>query len=895
MEGAITVLCLSLLCLCSHASVHQGGSNASGDELALLSFKTMLSSPSQGLLASWNASNHFCRWPGVSCGRRHPERVVSLHVNSFNISGRISSSLGNLTFLGELDLGGNQLFGEVPVELCRLFRLQALNLSNNQLQGQIPPEIGLYLKDLVYLNLGFNLLSGEIPLSLSDLPSLEHLSLYYNRLSGAIPSGLGNVTSLRVLHLDFNMLSGSIPSSLGMLPRLSTLTLGANNLSGPIPNSVWNISTLTWYSVQQNMLNGSIPPSAFSNLPNLQAMFMDHNFFHGPIPRSIANASDLWIVQVGHNPFSGVVPPEIGKLSKLQRLVLLETLLEAKEPKDWEFFVALTNCSQLQFLELGISKFGGVLPNSVSNLSTSLIQLNINDNNISGSFPSDIGNLINLQYLDFSKNSFTGSLPSSLGTLKSMALFYVFDNYMSGSVPLTIGNLTELNYLRLNGNSFSGRIPSTLGNLRKLELLDLSSNKFVGTVPIELFNITTLSNGLDLSSNNLEGSIPQEIGKLKGLIVFSAGWNKLSGEIPITLGECQLLQSLDLQNNMLSGSIPALLDQLQGLETLDLSSNNLSGQIPKFLGNLTMLYYLNLSFNSFVGQVPSFGVFANASAISMQGNEKLCGGIPDIHLTPCSFQLPKKKHMLLMIPIVVTTTATLFILALLYFLHTKCKKGRTEVPSTMSMHMHAHPLVSYAQLVVATDGFSTINLLGSGSFGTVYKGNLHGESGESSNLVAVKVLKLQSPGSIKSFRAECEALRHLRHRNLVKIETACLSIDNNGNDFKAIVYEFMPNGSLECWLHPDTTSQTEQKSLNLLERMSILLDVAFALDYLHCHGPAPVIHCDLKPSNVLLDADMVAHVGDFGLAKIIVDTSPAFQQSMSSMGFRGTIGYAPPG
>jgi receptor kinase-like protein len=395
---------------------------------------------------------------------------------------------------------------------------------------------------------------------------------------------------------------------------------------------------------------------------------------------------------------------------------------------------------------------------------------------------------------------------------------------------------------------------------------------------------------LDLSSNNLYGSIPQEIGNLKGLVLFSAGWNKLSGEIPITLGECQLLQSLHLQNNMLSGSIPALQGQLQGLESLDLSSNNLSGQIPKFLGNLTMLYYLNLSFNSFVGQVPSFGIFVNASVISMQGNDKLCGRIPDLHLPPCSFQIPKKKHMLLMIPIVITTAATLFILPLLYFLCTKCKKGRTEIPSTMSMH--GHPLVSYAQLAVATDGFSTINLLGSGSFGTVYKGNLHGESGESSNLVAVKVLKLQSPGSIKSFRAECEALRHVRHRNLVKIVTACLSIDNNGNDFKAIVYEFMPNGSLECWLHPNTNSQM---SLSLLERVTILLDVAFALDYLHCHGPAPVIHCDLKPSNVLLDADMVAHVGDFGLAKIIVDMSPASQQSMSSMGFRGTIGYAPPG
>jgi serine/threonine protein kinase len=232
---------------------------------------------------------------------------------------------------------------------------------------------------------------------------------------------------------------------------------------------------------------------------------------------------------------------------------------------------------------------------------------------------------------------------------------------------------------------------------------------------------------------------------------------------------------------------------------------------------------------------------------------------------------------------------------LLYKLLTWYKKSKEHIPSTMPMQ--GHRLVSYSQLVKATDGFSTSNLLGSGSFGSVYKGELEENPGETTNLVAVKVLKLQTPGALKSFTTECEALRNLRHRNLVKIITACSSIDNRGNDFKAIVFDFMPNGSLEGWLHHETTDdQTEQqKCLNLLQRVTILLDVANALDYLHCHGPVPVVHCDLKPSNVLLDSEMVARVGDFGLAKIIVDTSPFSHQSTSSMGFRGTIGYAPPG
>lgn len=159
----------------------------------------------------------------------------------------------------------------------------------------------------------------------------------------------------------------------------------------------------------------------------------------------------------------------------------------------------------------------------------------------------------------------------------------------------------------------------------------------------------------------------------------------------------------------------------------------------------------------------------------------------------------------------------------------------------------------------------------------------------------MKVLKLQTPKALDSFTAECEALRVLRHRNLVKIITICSSIDSRGNDFKAIVYDFMRNGSLDGWLHPDANDQAEQRELNLLERVTILLDVAYALDYLHCHGPEPVVHCDLKSSNVLLDADMVAQVGDFGLAKILVERSSLLQQSTSLMGFRGTIGYATPG
>uniref|UniRef100_J3N936 Receptor kinase-like protein Xa21 n=1 Tax=Oryza brachyantha TaxID=4533 RepID=J3N936_ORYBR len=916
MAGTATLFCFSLLLFCSDALVSPESSSSSAtakaDELALLSFKSVLTS-SEGLLASWNKSSHYCSWPGVACSRRHPERVISLRLGSSGLSGHLSPFLGNLSFLKVLDVHDNLLVGQIPPELGLLSRLRLLNLSTNSLQGNIPvalvgctnltmlhlsdnrfqgefpTEIGASLKSLVLLNVEKNGFSGEIPSSLANLPLLEELNLRVNRFSGEIPAALGNLTNLWILGLDYNRLSGAIPSSLGKLSGLSRLTLSSNNLTGLIPSSIWNVSSLRAFTVQQNSLSGTIPPNAFDNLPSLQLVGIDHNKFHGSIPASIGNASNLWLIQLGANLLSGIVPPEIGGLRNLKFLQLSETLLEARYPNDWKFITALTNCSQFKRMYLSSCNFGGVLPDSLSNLSNSLTHLYLDTNKISGSIPKDIDNLISLQELNLDNNYFTGDLPSSIGRLQNLQLLSTANNKIGGSIPLTLGNLTELNILQLKENAFSGSIPNIFRNLTNLLTLSLASNNFTGQIPSEVFSIVSLSEGLDISNNKLEGSIPQQIGNLKNLVLLDARSNKISGEIPSTLGDCQFLQNIYLQNNMLSGSVPSLLSQLKGLQTLDLSSNNLSGQIPTFLSNFSMLSYVNLSFNDFVGEVPTLGVFSNVSAISVQGNGKLCGGVPDLHLPRCPSQAPRKRRKFLVIPIVVSLVATVLLVLLFYKLLALCKKIKTMMPSTTSME--GHPLISYSKLARATNSFSETNLLGSGSFGTVYRGELNNQAGQSKDIIAVKVLKLQTPGALKSFRAECEALRSLRHRNLVKIITACSSIDSTGNDFKAIVFDFMPNGSLEDWLHPHTDNP---EYLNLLERVSILLDVAHALDYLHCHGPTPVVHCDLKPSNVLLDADMIAHVGDFGLAKILVDGNPSLQQSRSSVGFRGTIGYAPP-
>ncbi|KAL5712182.1 hypothetical protein ACHQM5_014379 [Ranunculus cassubicifolius] len=199
--------------------------------------------------------------------------------------------------------------------------------------------------------------------------------------------------------------------------------------------------------------------------------------------------------------------------------------------------------------------------------------------------------------------------------------------------------------------------------------------------------------------------------------------------------------------------------------------------------------------------------------------------------------------------------------------------------------------VSYKELRDATNGFSPDNLIGTGSHGSVYKGVLHRDE----RLIAVKVLNLLKMGASKSFIAECKVLREVRHRNLLKILTLCSSVDYSGNDFKALLFEFMPNGSVDSWLHPSPNVQDSSRNLNFLQRLNIVIDIASALDYLHNGCPAPIVHCDLKPSNVLLDDDMVGYVGDFGLAKFLYQkSSNSDKGETTSLGIRGTIGYIPP-
>uniref|UniRef100_A0A453AGR7 non-specific serine/threonine protein kinase n=1 Tax=Aegilops tauschii subsp. strangulata TaxID=200361 RepID=A0A453AGR7_AEGTS len=783
----ILALFTHLLILFSSNTVAQSISNGSEvDRQALLSFKSSISSDPRGVLSSWSTSTSFCSWRGVTCGITLPTRVVSLNLNSRELTGQLSPWIANLTSLEQLDLSENLFSGGIPEELGTLQQLQFMILSTNNLVGTIPRSLGTS-RSLKNVDLSSNQLVGPI-LGFHKRSNLQFLDLSSNNLSGSIPSSLGNVSSLTYICLDTNMLSGSVPETLSLIQNLRMLSLSNNYLSGHVSAKLCNMSSLIYLRLDQNNLTGRVPSCIGNTLQNLKLLSMSGNNFEGLIPSSLANASNLRWIDLGHNLLEGRIP-SLGSLSNLTFLNLESNFLQAE------------------------------------------------------------------------------------------------GNKFSGQIPSTIGNLSRLNKLYLHNNELTGNIPATLGNCKQLYMLELYFNSLEGPIPSELFSSTTLI-GLDLSNNYLTGSIPLQIGGLLQLLRLDISFNKLSGQVPLTFGECVQLSSLRLRSNMLTGSIPRSFSNLKSIEQIDLSQNSLVGKIPEFFANMDYLQQLYLSMNYFEGPIPTGGIFQNHSAVNLEGNDELCASaattLYQFPVCTTTSAVGSKKNALLLVKVIPPVAIAL--ISFIYFVVTLLKRRQAE---TITCYKETMKKISYGDIVKATNWLSPINKISSSRTGSIYIGRFEFDT----DLVAIKLFHLEENGVHDSFATECEVLRNTRHRNLVKAVTVCSTVDLENNEFKAIVFDFMANGSLDMWVHPKLHNNSPKRVLSLGQRLRIAMDVALALDYMHNQLTPPLIHCDLKPGNVLLDYDMTARVGDFGSARFLSST-PGSPEDL--VGVEGTIGYIAP-
>ncbi|GFY99125.1 hypothetical protein Acr_13g0005260 [Actinidia rufa] len=268
--------------------------------------------------------------------------------------------------------------------------------TNNSFTGEIPPELG-YLKRLQILRLHNNSISGVIPADLSTCSELVIFNLFNNRLVGKNSFTARNFSPAKTIWW------GRIPDGLSQLADLTVVVVRGNSLTGTIPASLFNHSSLMAIDVGTNQIEGSLPPHLGNTLPSLQFLSIYRNQFTGSIPVSISNATNLACLISGRNGLTGKVPT-LEKLQKLQRFTIAINSLGSGKADDLTFLSSLTNATDLDLLQVNQNKFGGVFPDSISNLSTKLLELSLSYNHISGNVPPGICNLANLEALYLAAN-----------------------------------------------------------------------------------------------------------------------------------------------------------------------------------------------------------------------------------------------------------------------------------------------------------------------------------------------------------------------------------------------------------------------------------------------------------------------------------------------------------
>lgn len=685
-------------------------------------------------------------------------------------------------------------------------------------------------------------------------------------------------------------IQGTLPPEISKLTELERLELQGNNISGPLP-SLRGLSSLQVLMLSENQFS-SIPADFFTDMSSLQSVDIDKNPFLGwEIPESLRNVSSLKYFSANSANVTGRIP----------------SFLSPDE------FPGLVN------LHLAGNYLEGELPSSFSGLL--LESLWLNGQKLSGGIDV-LQNMTSLKEVWLHSNGFSGPLPDFSG-LKDLEKLSLRDNSFTGPVPTSLMNLESLNFVNLTNNLFQGPMPKFKGSVT----LDLAkdTNSFClpqpGDCDPRVNTLLSIAKAMDYPlkfAENWKGNDPCAdwfgLSCSNGNItIINFQKMGLSGTISPEFASLKSLQRIVLADNNLTGTIPEELTTLTGLAELDVSNNQIYGKVPAFRNNMILKTSGNPDIGKDKSDAPSQGSTpggppgsgsddGNAQADHKKSKRwigivlfSVIGGVFMLFLIGaaafCLYKSKQKRFSRVQSPnavvmhprhsgsdndsVKITVAGSSVSVGAVSETHTVSASEAGDVQMVEAGNM----VISIQVLKNVTNNFSEENILGQGGFGTVYKGELH-----DGTKIAVKRMEngIITGKGLTEFKSEIAVLTKVRHRHLVGLLGYCL----DGNE-KLLVYEYMPQGTLSR--HLFNWAEEGLKPLEWTKRLTIALDVARGVEYLHSLAHQSFIHRDLKPSNILLGDDMRAKVADFGLVRLAPEGKGSIETRIA-----GTFGYLAP-
>ncbi|KAK7308637.1 hypothetical protein VNO77_42256 [Canavalia gladiata] len=680
--------------------------------------------------------------------------------------------------------------------------------------------------------------------------------------------------------------------------RVSAIQIGRMSIQGSLPKELAQLSELTRFECMNNGLTGPFPymPKSLRNL-----LIHNNNFSSMP-DDFFAQMTNLEEVRIDYNSFSKCeVPSSLKDCIALKTFSAISAGFVGKIP---DFFGNDGTFPGLGFLGLSFNSLEGALPASFSGSSIDTLWLNGQNSNskLNGTL-GVLQNMTSLKQIWVHGNSFTGPIPD-LSNHDQLFDVSLRDNHLTGVVPPSLTALPALTVVNLTNNYLQGSPPSFKKGVRVDDDMERGNNRFctkvVGQPCSPLVNILLsivepLGYPLVLA-DSWQGNDP------------CANWRG----IVCTGGNVSII---NFQNMGLSGNISPNFAKLTSVTKLLLAHNEITGTIPNELTSMPLLKELDVSNNTLYGKVPSF---RGDVVLKIDGNSNIGKNQPVGNFTG-----GEKKHRTgAIVGTVVGAVSVLGLGALGLVMYGRKRKrtGKVQSPiNTIVVHPHhsgdgnnlklsvatagsgfsggsggtgavspinsvhhveaGNMVISIQVLREVTNNFSEGNILGKGGFGTVYKGEL-----QDGTNIAVKRMESGMVGEkgLSEFKSEIAVLTKVRHRHLVALLGHCL----DGNE-RVLVYEYMPQGPLSK--HLFDWKEERLQPLDWKRRLSIALDVARGVEYLHGLAQQIFIHRDLKPSNILLGDDMRAKVSDFGLVRLCPEGQASFETRLA-----GTFGYLAP-